>query len=75
MWGRTRQSWKQQDPLTRRDAAIGTVVSGVVWMFFFSLPEGPSAKSIGLGLAMGLINGTGTLFWGWWGQRRRRHRE
>ncbi len=75
MWGRMRRWWNRQDPRTRRHAAIVTVLYGGAGTLFFSLPEGLSAASIGLGLLVGLSYGTGTLFWGWWGQRRRRRRD
>ncbi len=75
MWGHLRRWWNRQDPLRRRDAASGTVVTGALWTLSFSWSEGLSAKSIGLGLALGLNYGAATLFWGWWEQRRRRRRD
>ena len=75
MWGRMRRWWNRQDPLRRRDAAIGSIVFGVGWTFYFSLPERLSVRSTGLGLALGLNYGAATLFGGWWDRRRRRRRD
>ncbi len=70
MWGHMRRWWNRQDPLTRRDAAMGTVVGAVIATSFWSMLEGLSAGTIGRGLAMGLAYGAARLCSGWWGRPR-----